>query len=102
QGLPALDRRASGDPAAVPDEGAGLVVAAPYVAIFRSDRVRTLPADQRREDRLRVPAGEAHPGEIAAGADDDPPLTVSQQRVLPQDVGHVPFEQRLPVKARAH
>src|SRR5215813_11361287 len=74
--LPALDDRVRGDPAAAPDEGAGLVVAAPYETALRRDRACPVAADQRGEDGVGVPAGCAHPDDLPARPDQGPALPV--------------------------
>ena len=82
--LPALDDGVTGDPAAAPDEGAGLVVPAPHETVFRRDRVGPVAADQRGEDGVGVPAGRAHPDDVPARPDQGPALPVRDQRVFPQ------------------
>lgn len=69
---------------AAPDQGARLVVAAPHEAAARRDRVVPGAADEGGEDRVRVPARCAHPGDVAAGTDECAPLAVGDQGVLPQ------------------
>jgi hypothetical protein len=48
--------------------------------------VASAAAEERAEQRVVVPAGEAQPGEVAARADDHAALAVGEQRVLAQDV----------------
>ena len=84
--LPALDNGVTGDPAAAPDEGAGLVVAAPHETVLRRDRVCPVAADQRGEDGVGVPAGCAHPDDVPARPDQGPSLPIRDQRVFPQHV----------------
>src|SRR6185312_815703 len=74
------------DPPASPDQSSRLVVAAPHEAAVRRDRVAAAAADQRAEHGVVVPLREAHPGEVAARADEDPALAVGKQRVLAQRV----------------
>ena len=98
QRLAALDDRAVGDPAAVPDQAALFVVAAPNAALGGGDGVAAVPADQRREHGVIVPSWEAHPREVATRPDQDAALAVSQERVLAQHVWICRGE----VRIRAH
>src|SRR6202044_1751201 len=79
EGLAALGDTVRGDPAAAPDQGAFLVVAAPDERAGRGDGVDTLAADQGGEDRVRVPPRGAHPHDVAARADDGAALPVGDQ-----------------------
>src|SRR5262249_50123053 len=67
-------------------EPAGLVVAAPHEPVDGGDRVAAPTADQRREDGVAVPAGEAHPDEVALRADEGAALAVGDHRVVAKRV----------------
>ncbi|GAA5161097.1 hypothetical protein GCM10023321_44780 [Pseudonocardia eucalypti] len=69
EGFVALDDAGVGDPAGSPDEGVGFVVAAPDAAFDGGDQVAASAADEVGEDRVGVPGGRAHPGELAVRAD---------------------------------
>ena len=86
QGLAALDNRLLGNPAARPDQRAGFVVAAPDGARKRGDGEAPAAPDERGEDRRIVPAGKAHPGEVAPWAHQDSALAIGEQGILAQDV----------------
>ena len=105
QGLPAFGSRFGSrraHPAAPPDQGPGLVVAAPDVpGIGGRDRVGAAAAEQSAEDRRAVPPRRAQPRDRPVGADQGAALPVGDQRVLTQDVraersghGRAPVRQR--------
>jgi hypothetical protein len=83
--FPALDHAVAGDPPAAPDQAARLVVAAPHVPhLGRGDGVDSPAADHGGEHGVGVPAGRAHPGDVALRADHRTAFPVRQQRVLAQ------------------
>ncbi len=94
EGLAALDPRVA-DPAAVPDQGPALVVAAPDVPrVGGRDRVPAGPAEQPAEHGRAVPARRAQPPDRPVWPDDRPPLPVRNQRVLSQHPRHEPLARR--------
>jgi len=81
--LPGLDDAARGDPPVGPDQGAGLVVAAPDgVRVRGRDAVPAPGAEQTSEDGLAVPVGCAEPDDVADRIDQSAPVPVGDQRVL--------------------
>ena len=84
-GVARLDHRGGRHPAAAPDRGVLLVVAAPDVtALAGRDGVAPGAAEPAREHCVVVPARRAEEGEIALMAHQGPPFTIGDQRVLPQ------------------
>ena len=82
--LPALDPRVA-DPAAVPDHGSVLVVAAPDMPrVSGRDLVPPASAEQPAERRRTVPARHAQPRDRPVRPDDRPAFPVRDQRVLSQ------------------
>jgi hypothetical protein len=82
--LAALQHLGVGHPAAVPDQRVLLVVATPHERVVnRGDGIHAA-ADQRGEHRAGIPGRRAHPGEVAARADQDAAFAVGEQRVLAQ------------------
>src|SRR4051794_39230914 len=90
QCLAALDDAAGADPPAAPDQAGGLVVASPDEGLLRGHRVHPGPADQRGEDRVTVPAWDAHPAKVPLWAHDHAAFPVGEKGVLPQHARRVP------------
>ena len=86
KGVAAFDDPGASGPAVAPDHRCVLVVATPNAGVLGSDGVAGLPADEGAEHRVAVPAGHAHPDDVATGPDHGATLAVGEKRVLPQDV----------------
>ena len=92
QRFTALDDLRARHPAVAPDQRAAFVRATPDEAVLHGRHgVQSRPAEERGEDRVRVPRGSAHPRMLSARTDENAALAVSQQRVVAQHVKRKPF-----------